>query len=274
MNDLKFPWVLFNIAGSIYGISSEKILSIIILHEITNLPKAPDYIRGVINLRGKIIPFIDLRKKLDLKSVPEEIMEFEEMLARRNQDHIHWLDELENSVKENREFKLTTDPHACAFGKWFDLFQTDDIVLNSLLRKVDRTHKYIHSIAVRIKTHQEHHEYSEAEQILASTKDTELKLLINLFSGMVDAYRESRREIGLVLENKEMTVGVITDEVVAVEKLKKEDFYVADTLDADQNIYIGKRKDNSLVMILDDDFFFKSASFDSVHLQGQTPNGV
>ena len=258
--NVKFPWALFKIAGSIYGISCEKVLSIIILNDVTSLPNAPDYIRGVINPRGKIIPLIDLRKKLDLKSVPEEIIEFEKMLAQRKQDHIHWLDELENSVKEHREFKLTTNPHACAFGKWFDSFQTTNIVLNSLLRKVDRIHQYIHSIAIQIKTHQERNEYSEAAQILAATRDTELKLLINLFSAMVEAYRESRREIGLILENKQIALGIITDEIVAVEKLKAEELYVAETMESDQYIYIGKRKDNSPVIILDVDHFFNSVS--------------
>jgi hypothetical protein len=94
-------------------------------------------------------------------------------------------------------------------------------------------------------------------QILASTRDTELKLLINLFSALVDAYRESRREIGLILENKKTTLGVIIDEIVSVEKLMEEELIVADTLGLAQSIYIGKRKDNSPVIILDDDYFFK-----------------
>lgn len=257
-NKFKFPWVLFNIAGSTYGISSEKVLSLIILNETTSVPKAPDYIRGVINLRGKIISLIDLRKKLGMKSVPEEIKEFEEMLSQRKQDHINWLTELGNSVKENREFKLTTDPHACKFGKWFDSFQSKDIVLNSLLKKIDRTHQYIHSIAIQIKTHQEQKEYTAAEQILASTWNTDLKLLSDLFSALVDAYRESRREIGLIIEKKGILLGVITDEIVSVERLINEELYVADTMDSDQYIYIGKRKDNSSVIILDDDYFFES----------------
>lgn len=43
-----------------------KVIEIIKLKEITNVPTAPDFIEGVINLRGKIIPIIDLRKRFNV----------------------------------------------------------------------------------------------------------------------------------------------------------------------------------------------------------------
>ncbi|MBP7791579.1 MAG: chemotaxis protein CheW [Candidatus Goldbacteria bacterium] len=43
-----------------------KVIEIIKLKEITEVPTAPDFIEGVINLRGKIIPIIDLRKRFNV----------------------------------------------------------------------------------------------------------------------------------------------------------------------------------------------------------------
>lgn len=43
-----------------------KVIEIIKLKEITDVPTAPDFIEGVINLRGKIIPIIDLRKRFNV----------------------------------------------------------------------------------------------------------------------------------------------------------------------------------------------------------------
>ncbi len=44
-----------------------KVVEIIKLKEITDVPTAPDFIEGVINLRGKIIPIIDLRKRFNVE---------------------------------------------------------------------------------------------------------------------------------------------------------------------------------------------------------------
>ena len=50
-----------------YGIPILKVREIIGMMEITNVPKTPDYIKGVINLRGKIIPIMDLRAKFAME---------------------------------------------------------------------------------------------------------------------------------------------------------------------------------------------------------------
>lgn len=49
-----------------YGISIQKIREIIGIMDITNVPRSPAFIKGVINLRGKIIPVMDLRLKFEL----------------------------------------------------------------------------------------------------------------------------------------------------------------------------------------------------------------
>ena len=68
MNISNLPSILFKISNTAYGISCESVLSIVILNEITEIPKTPEYIRGVTNLRGKIIPLIDMRKFLGFNS--------------------------------------------------------------------------------------------------------------------------------------------------------------------------------------------------------------
>lgn len=58
--------VSFNIGEEEFGIDILRVQEINRLTEITKVPKAPDFVDGVINLRGKIIPIIDLRKRFDL----------------------------------------------------------------------------------------------------------------------------------------------------------------------------------------------------------------
>ena len=49
-----------------YGIEIKYIENIIVMQSITRVPKAQSYFKGVINLRGEIIPVLSLRKKLDI----------------------------------------------------------------------------------------------------------------------------------------------------------------------------------------------------------------
>ncbi len=60
-------FLTFVLAGEIYGIEILKAREIIGLMDITTVPQTPDYMKGVINLRGKVIPVIDLRMKFSMQ---------------------------------------------------------------------------------------------------------------------------------------------------------------------------------------------------------------
>jgi len=61
-------YLTFSLAGEEYGIGILKVKEIIGIMAITPVPQTPGYVKGVINLRGKIIPVIDLRAKFDMES--------------------------------------------------------------------------------------------------------------------------------------------------------------------------------------------------------------
>ena len=62
-NVLAGKFLTFNLQGESYGIDVLKVREIIREADITAMPQMPPYIRGVINLRGKIIPVMDLRQR-------------------------------------------------------------------------------------------------------------------------------------------------------------------------------------------------------------------
>jgi len=59
--------VVFDLSGEAYGISIESVREIIRLQEITEVPRTPAFVEGVINLRGKVIPVVDLRSRFGLE---------------------------------------------------------------------------------------------------------------------------------------------------------------------------------------------------------------
>ena len=62
-------FLTFALAGEEYGINIMKIKEIIGMMPVTVLPQTPAYVKGVINLRGKVIPIIDMRCKFNLEQV-------------------------------------------------------------------------------------------------------------------------------------------------------------------------------------------------------------
>ncbi len=60
--------VVFDLATEAYGVDINTVREIIRMQEITAVPRAPDFVEGVINIRGKITPVIDLRKRVRVES--------------------------------------------------------------------------------------------------------------------------------------------------------------------------------------------------------------
>ncbi len=63
--------VVFDLAGEVYGVDINSVREIIRMQAVTHVPNAPDFVEGVINLRGRVIPILDLRKRFGLR-VSEE----------------------------------------------------------------------------------------------------------------------------------------------------------------------------------------------------------
>lgn len=61
-------YLTFSLAGEEYGIEILKVHEIIGIMPVTRVPRTPETIRGVINLRGKVIPIVDLRRKFGMPS--------------------------------------------------------------------------------------------------------------------------------------------------------------------------------------------------------------
>jgi purine-binding chemotaxis protein CheW len=63
MDDLQGKFLTFHIEDTIYGIELLHVIEIISIQNATRIPNVPAYIKGIINLRGKIVPVIDVRLK-------------------------------------------------------------------------------------------------------------------------------------------------------------------------------------------------------------------
>ncbi|MCL5958630.1 MAG: chemotaxis protein CheW [Chloroflexi bacterium] len=66
--DTEEQLVVFDLGDEVYGVDISRVQEIIRMQTITQVPGAPHFVEGVINLRGKIIPVIDLHRRFGLPS--------------------------------------------------------------------------------------------------------------------------------------------------------------------------------------------------------------
>jgi len=69
--NLAGKYLTFRLLNEEYGLEILKVREIIGMMAITSLPRTPLFVRGVINLRGKVIPVIDLRRKFEMESAED-----------------------------------------------------------------------------------------------------------------------------------------------------------------------------------------------------------
>ncbi len=58
--------VVFDLASESYGVDIGAVREIIRMQEITKVPRSPEFVEGIINLRGSVIPVVDLRKRFNV----------------------------------------------------------------------------------------------------------------------------------------------------------------------------------------------------------------
>ena len=66
LEQIQGKYLTFKLADEEYGLEIIRVKEIIGIMSVTTLPKTPDFVKGVINLRGKVIPVIDLRLKFTM----------------------------------------------------------------------------------------------------------------------------------------------------------------------------------------------------------------
>ena len=203
-----------------YAIATPHVQTMVAMPEITSLPYQPTWSRGVINLRGQVMPLVDLRLRLGITSYLAKIEGLMEMVRHREADHLNWLAELEKSVREKREFALTTDPHKCKFGQWYDHYKPVSLTETQLLQQFDAPHRRIHGLAEKVRCLVAENKADEALAMIEKTRDGDFATMRNLFGSFFKLMQEmANTEIAVVLANTNRRAAIAVDAIESVEML-------------------------------------------------------
>ena len=212
-------WVIVEVYRREFAVPAACVRELMSIPDVTAVPLRRPQDRGVINLRGSIIPLIDLRKHFGWPSVPEELDAFYQLMNQREQDHRNWLKELDRCVLEGDEFRLATDPHKCAFGRWYDSYQPESPWIAALLRKFEAPHKAIHALASSATGLVRAGKREEAHGLVEHARNGELREMVALFEQMKQLMRETVKELAMVIATPGNTFALSIDRAIAVENL-------------------------------------------------------
>ena len=258
-------WITFKIESQFLSIPTKNVEAIIREFKVTKIPGAPTYIKGIIRYRDELFKLFNLRKMLSFQDLEVIHHDFFNMLEQREKDHVNWLHELELSVQENREFKLTTDPRKCAFGKWYYSYHTEDLRLRRMLDRFEQPHNKIHAVAKTIESLKCENEFEKAKQVITDTKSNELSTMIELFGEFKNEYSKLIEENIILLKKDNVRCALTVDNVVAVEPIEEipedevQEVLHDKNTSVTLNINLGKRESGDFTLMLSDQDFLGAA---------------
>lgn len=218
-------WLVFCVAGNHYAIDSTHVGGVMIMpEEVTAVPAAERHVHGIVRERGGIITVLDLRVLFGNLTIKEEEEQFRQNMDKAREAHIAWVEELRDSVKEQRRFHKSTDAHQCAFGVWYDNYRCPIQAVRAKMALIEEPHEKLHQVAVRVNQLVESQggEASKLslERALQEAEDYKAQVL-TFIRAAEQAFYDSFRTMMVILKNDSgRSIALMVDEIVSVEKLQ------------------------------------------------------
>lgn len=220
----EMPSLMFRVSDRIFAVDTTVVSGIMQLpEEVTPMPDYPDYVKGVIRVRDEIVPILQMRKILNLPTAEDEYTEVAALFDKLKKDHEMWVSALVRCVKDGAPFPLSTDPHQCALGRWYDSYKPANQALGFHLRKLEQPHAALHHTAVEVLKHlQDGGNEQSIDAALRRASNIYMPQVLNLLDQSKDIFKNQYREMCISLTNNEVIIGLLVDDVLSVEEIREE----------------------------------------------------
>ncbi len=222
----------FFVEDMMFGLDIENVLMLgQDINEIQRLPVEERGFCGVTKFQGTVVPVLDFAHRIGVPSGIDAKSELLTELTQREQDHVEWINSLEKSIKTGEAFTKATNPNECAFGKWYNKFETRDETLKELLLAFDEPHQTIHGLAETLIALRDNGKEDEALYELSHARASTLRRLRALFARARDQISSGMRQVLLfvTVDGKTPRYALIIDEINDVMNFTSADFQSSST---------------------------------------------
>lgn len=213
--------VSFIIGNEEYAFYIDKVREILRFDKITEVPNSPEYMLGLITVRGKLLPVVDLRKLFNMRTFGEDISEHVEKIKAA---HEEFLKALSSSIDGKSVFKGELDHNKCSFGVFLSNFYTSSVEVDNAVEEIKQDHVLFHNYAkesldILRESGSEKAKSFFDEKILPTGK-----LVINHFERLQKTIEQNINQDQkiLVIEFGNISIGLAVDKMKHVIRLPKD----------------------------------------------------
>ena len=210
---LDTEFLVFTANHTQYGVPHEQVVAVMDVPTHTVVPYMPTEMRGIISFQEHSMPLYDLRVCFGERPRAEETHELVQTMGLRKQDHVNLLQKLKDEVLSHQPITVQTDPHKCAFGKWYDQFASDNINFNAYMKRFNDPHQQIHAVAVEAAALLQQGRTDEAQALVQRTETGVLTRLMELFDGIAGQIRQYFLEYAIVLNVEGDAFAMAVDDI-------------------------------------------------------------
>jgi purine-binding chemotaxis protein CheW len=217
MIDLTVPWVLLRVRDQLFGVPASHIREMAEMPAVTSVPNMPEFVMGLVSLRGQVTPTIDMRRRLGVAAAEADMKRLTDGLERGEAEHRRLAEAVESVVRNGRAAGV--DAHACAFQEWLGTLKTKNPLVRLHLKKLEEPHARLHAAAARVMQTVETSPL-EANAAFRRFQEKELASFTRLLPQIRERLIHAHRQIVVVLTLNDQSLGVAVDEVESIERLK------------------------------------------------------
>jgi chemotaxis signal transduction protein len=219
--------VIIKLGDKLFSVKADQVLSMEALRDVKKIPYVPNHMRGVVELRGQVIPLVDLRVLLDLGSYLDELKDLLCHIEKGEADFKMLLSETEKAISESDSNDFCK-VNMQGFISWLENFQTENIFISDVLGALYRNIQHICKLLSEVRNYIQKSESDIALQLLSQIKEDELDRLTESFALAKDVVSNKNNELFIVVQAGSNKFAVTVDHIIAVDIIKN----VEDTEDS------------------------------------------
>jgi chemotaxis signal transduction protein len=272
------PWVLVRVRDQFFGLPATHVREMADMPKVTRAPDVPDYVLGLITLRGQVIPTVDLRRRMGVATLDQDLADLVRELDVGEQEHLEQMQELEASIGRACGTSDRGVSHHCSLRRLLESPRSATSMAGGHLKRLDRPDVAFHARARAIEESDRAQEGEALPGAIAGLRTKELADLSRAFAQAREWVQGSRRQIVVVIDWEGRNLGLAVDQVESIERLKPGSLETLPDVPAglanELSHSVGKRtRDDGLVLLLELPALFRGTAKAHEVLEESAPPG-
>ena len=210
----ELPWLIFTLSGNAYSVNSKYVNGLEMKSDrITPLPHAPEVYCGMVERRGEVYPLLNMRKVFGFKPLDDELGEFRKLVEDKIAEEKAWFNNLMSQFENGGSIHITKAQNNI---KFFEKLSEYNSAVNAKLETAKRAYGELSKVLNEALAADSQ---KEKEELMNKARTESFRQVLKALDGIVKAQENSFREIVVVLNDGEQMLGLLVDQVLAVDKI-------------------------------------------------------